>query len=168
MNLEERNVPLNFENKNPLDLPGGMTDVGTAATSSAIITAKPLGEHRHINMRRRRKLDKDSLLQVPIDVAVKEPRPRVVSLEPDRDFIVQATNAYNVAYDWVIEVVRRVARAANDVEDMSMQVDRVLIKNAAARQSAILEGVTQVTTSSLARQCRCLQHHWGSIFQHSD
>ena len=62
---------------------------------------------------------------------MKEPRPRVVSLEPDRDIIVRATNVYDVAHDWVVEVVRRVSRAADDVEDMSMQVERMLIKNAA-------------------------------------
>ena len=166
-NLEERNVRLNFTNKNTFDLPGGKTDSGTLGTSSAIITAKPLGEHRHINIRRRRKQDRDSLLQVPINVAMKEPWPRVISLEPDRDIIVRAANVYDVAQDWVVVVVRRVARAADDVEDMSMQVERVLIKNAAAQQSGILEGVSQVTNSP-ARQCWCPHHHWERIFQHSD
>jgi hypothetical protein len=69
---------------------------------------------------------------VPIDVAVEEPRPRVVGLEPDRDIIVHVADAYDVTYNRVVKVVRRVARAADDVEDMSMQVERVLIKNAAA------------------------------------
>ena len=73
---------------------------------------------------------------------MKEPRPRVVSLEPDRDIIVRAANAYDVSHDWVVEVVRRVSRAADDVEDMSMQVERVLIKNAATRQSAFLAGAS--------------------------
>ena len=73
---------------------------------------------------------------------MKEPRTRVVSLEPDRDIIVRATNAYDVSHDWVVEVVRRVARAADDVEDMSMQVERVLIKIAPTRQSAFLAGAS--------------------------
>ena len=98
---------------------------------------------------------------------MKEPWTRVVSLEPDRDIIVRATNVYDVAHDWVVEVVRRVSRAADDVEDMSMQVERMLIKNAAPWQSGILDGVSQVT-SSPARQCWCPQHHQGRISQHSD
>ena len=82
---------------------------------------------------------------------MEEPRPRVVSLEPDRDIIVRVANVYDVTQDWVVEVVRRFSRAADDVEDMSMQVERVLIKNVVAQQSGILEGVSQVT-SSPARQ----------------
>ena len=102
---------------------------------------------------------------MPIDVAVKEPRPRVVGLEPDRDIIVRAADAHNVAHDWVVKIVRRVARAANDVEDVSMQVERVLIST--ALQSAILERVSRVTNSP-ARQCWSHHHHWGRKFQHSD
>ena len=98
---------------------------------------------------------------------MKEPWPRVISLEPDCDIIVCAANAYDVAHDWVVEVVRRVSRAADDVEYMSMQVERMLIKNEASCQSGILEGVSQVT-SSPARQCWYPHHHWGRIFQHSD
>ena len=64
---------------------------------------------------------------MPIDVAVKEPRPRVVGLEPDRDIIVRVAEADNVAHDGVVVVVRRASRAADDVEDVSVQVDRVLI-----------------------------------------
>jgi hypothetical protein len=75
---------------------------------------------------------------VPIDVAVKEPRTRVVSLEPDRDIIIRAAETYDVAYDGVVIVVRRVACAADDVEGMSMQVDRVLIKKCRSTAISIL------------------------------
>ena len=105
MNLEERNVRFEFTNQNPLGSPGGMTDVDTSGTSSAIITAKPLGEHRHVNIPETRNSDQDLLLQVPIDVAVKEPRPGVVGLEPDRNIVVRAANAYDVAHNWVVKVV---------------------------------------------------------------
>jgi hypothetical protein len=71
---------------------------------------------------------RDSLLQVPIDMAVEEPRARVVSHEPNRDVIVRGADAYDVAHDGVVIVVRRVARATDDVEDMSMHMDRVLMK----------------------------------------
>ena len=100
----------------------------TSGTSSAITTAKPLGEHRYVNKRKRRKSDEDSLRQVPIDVAVKEPRPRIVSLESDRDIIIREAEADHVAHDGVVVVVRRATRAADDVEDMSVQVDWVLMK----------------------------------------
>ena len=100
----------------------------TSGTSSAITTAKPLGEHRYVNKRKRRKSDEDSLRQVPIDVAVKEPRPRIVSLESDRDIIIREAEADHVTHDGVVVVVRRATRAADDVEDMSVQVDWVLMK----------------------------------------
>jgi hypothetical protein len=75
---------------------------------------------------------------VPINVAVEEPRTRVVSHESDRDIIIRAPDAYDVAHNGVVEVVRRVSCAADDVEDMAMQVKRVLIKYTAARRSAFL------------------------------
>ena len=108
-----------------LGSPGGWTVVDTSGTSSANTTAKPLGE-TYINTRKRNWLD--SRLQVPIDVAVEEPRARVVSPEPERNIIGRGAGAYDVAHDGVVEVVRRVARAADDAECMSMQVDRVLLK----------------------------------------
>ena len=116
--------------------PGGTTSAETSGTSSAITTAKPLVKHRYINKRKRRRSGKDSLGQVPIDVAVKEPRPRVVGLEPDRDIIVRVAEADNVAHDGVVVVVRRASRAADDVEDVSVQVDRVLIIQRRSTRSA--------------------------------
>ena len=75
---------------------------------------------------------------MPIDVAVKEPRPRVVSLEPDRDIIIRVAEADNVAHDRVVVVVRRASRAADDVEDVSVQVDRVLITQRRSTTISIL------------------------------
>jgi hypothetical protein len=89
---------------------------------------------------------------VPINVTVEEPRTGVVSLEPDRDIIVRVPDAYNVAHDGVVEVVSRVSCAADDVEDMSMQVDWVLIKYTAARRSAFLVRASFIACSQVL-QC---------------
>jgi hypothetical protein len=80
----------------------------------------------------------DLLFQVPIDVAVEEPRARVVSHEPDRDIIGFDAYVHDVAYDGVVEVVRRTSCAANDVEGMPMQVDRMLFKDAEAWRSVTM------------------------------
>jgi len=61
---------------------------------------------------------------MPVDVAVEEPRARVVGDEPDGDLITCASaNAYNVAHDWVDPVVIRAVRATDYVERMAVQVD---------------------------------------------
>jgi hypothetical protein len=44
-------------------------------------------------------------VQVPIDVAVEEPRARVVREEPDRDIISGVADAHDVADNGVHEVV---------------------------------------------------------------
>jgi hypothetical protein len=63
---------------------------------------------------------------MPINVAVKEPRPRVVSEESDRDVISRVPDAHDIAFDGVVEVISLAAGAANDVEGVSVQVNRVL------------------------------------------
>ena len=59
-------------------------------------------------------------VQIPVDVAVEEPRARVVGLEADGDLIicVASANAYNVAHHRVDPVVRRAVRAMDYVECM--------------------------------------------------
>ena len=44
-------------------------------------------------------------VQVPIDVAVEEPRARVVSEEPDRHIITRVADAHDVADDRIIKIV---------------------------------------------------------------
>jgi hypothetical protein len=44
--------------------------------------------------------------QVPVNVAVEEPRARVVREEPDRDVIARVADAYDVAENGVHKVVR--------------------------------------------------------------
>ena len=59
-------------------------------------------------------------VQIPVDVAVEEPRAGVVGLEADGDLIicVASANAYNVAHHRVDPVVRCAVRATDYVECM--------------------------------------------------
>jgi hypothetical protein len=68
----------------------------------------------------------DRRIQVPIDVAMEEPRSRVVGEETDCDFITSVADTHDVSDDWIDEVVGRVTSATNHVEVMAMQVNRVL------------------------------------------
>ena len=69
-----------------------------------------------------------SPFQVPIDVAMQEPRTRVVSEESERHIIlrIRASYAHDVADDRVVIVVSRISSTADHVEVMPVQVDRVL------------------------------------------
>jgi len=49
--------------------------------------------------------DSKASAQVPVNVAVEEPRARVVSEEPDRDIVASVADAYDVADDGVLKVV---------------------------------------------------------------
>jgi hypothetical protein len=59
-------------------------------------------------------------------MAVEEPRARVVREEPDRDVIVVSADAHNIPDDGIDIVVGRVTSTADDMERMTVQVDRVL------------------------------------------
>jgi hypothetical protein len=63
---------------------------------------------------------------MPINVAVEEPRARIVSFESDRDVIARVPDAHDITFDGVVEVISGVAGAADDVEGVSVQVNRVL------------------------------------------
>ena len=65
---------------------------------------------------------------MPVDVAMKEPRPRVVSEESDCDIISRLADAHDVSDDRVFIVVGRAISAADDGERVPVQVDRVLQK----------------------------------------
>ena len=66
---------------------------------------------------------------MPVNVTVEEPRARIVRLEPDRDIITLISDAHNVTDDGVIIVVGVIARAANNVERVTVQVHGVLQTN---------------------------------------
>ena len=56
---------------------------------------------------------------MPVDVAVEDPRARVVSVKSDGDQIICAVaNAYDIALDRVDEVIGRAVRTTNNVERM--------------------------------------------------
>ena len=57
---------------------------------------------------------------MPIDVAMEEPRSRIVREEPDCHFIPSVTNTHDISDHRVVEVVRRVASAPDYVEIMPM------------------------------------------------
>jgi hypothetical protein len=67
-----------------------------------------------------------SPFQVPIDVAMQEPRTRIVSEESERHIIPRISYAHDVADDRVVIVVSRISGTADHVEVMPVQVDRVL------------------------------------------
>ena len=66
--------------------------------------------------------------QVPVNVAVEEPRTRVVREEPDRDIVASVADAYDVADNWVHKVVRRIASTADHVERMAVNVNGMLLE----------------------------------------
>ena len=68
-----------------------------------------------------------SPFQVPVNMAVQEPRTRVVSEEPDRDIIIRVADAHDVADDRVDKVISRVSRTPYHVECVPVQVYRVLV-----------------------------------------
>ncbi len=63
---------------------------------------------------------------MPVNVAVEEPGTDIVGEEADRNIVSGSAGAHNVANYGVVEVVRVVSGATDDVEGLSVQVDRVL------------------------------------------
>jgi hypothetical protein len=64
---------------------------------------------------------------VPIDVAVEEPRSRIVREETDREFVTGVTHTHDITDDRVVVVVGRVPCAPDYIEIMSMQMNGVLL-----------------------------------------
>jgi hypothetical protein len=67
---------------------------------------------------------------VPVDVAVEEPRAGIVGDEPNCDIIPSETNAHNISNNRVVKVVCRATGAADHVEVVAMQMNRMLSKDA--------------------------------------
>ena len=59
-------------------------------------------------------------------MAVEEPRARIVREEPDRHVIPVIADAHNVPDDRIDIVVGRVTSTADNMERMTVQVDKVL------------------------------------------
>jgi hypothetical protein len=61
-------------------------------------------------------------------MAMPDPRSRIVGKEPDCHFVIGGiTHIHDISNNRVIEVVGRVTSAADYMEIMPMQMDRVLL-----------------------------------------
>ena len=69
---------------------------------------------------------------MPVDVAVEEPRARVVGKEANCDFIPSSTYTHDIPDNGVVKVVGRVPSAADHMEVVSVQMDRMLLREATA------------------------------------
>jgi len=71
---------------------------------------------------------------VPVDVAVEEPRAGVIGKEADCDNIPGVTHTHNIPDNGVVEIVRRVTSATDDMEVVPVQMNRMLLREMIARQ----------------------------------
>lgn len=69
---------------------------------------------------------------MPVDVAVKEPGPEVVRGESNRDIVPSITNTHDIPDNRVVEVVGCVTSAADYMEVVPMQMNRVLLQEVTA------------------------------------
>ena len=81
-----------------------------------------------INLGRGGKQKNDGRIQVPVNVAVEEPRAGVVREEADRDIVTGVADAHDVPNHGIVEVVRGIASATEHVEGVSVQVNGMLYK----------------------------------------
>jgi hypothetical protein len=66
---------------------------------------------------------------VPVNVAVEEPRAGIVGEETNRDIIPSLTNTHYIPNNGVVKVVGRVTSAADHMEVVAMQMNRMLSKD---------------------------------------
>jgi hypothetical protein len=69
---------------------------------------------------------------VPVDVAVEEPRAGVIGEEANCDDIPSFAHIHNIPDNGVVEIVRRVTSATNDVEVVPVQMNRMLLREVIA------------------------------------
>jgi hypothetical protein len=69
---------------------------------------------------------------VPVDVAVEEPGAGVVRKEPNRDFVPSITHTHDIPDNRVVEVVGGATSAADHMEIVPVQMNRVLLRGATA------------------------------------
>jgi hypothetical protein len=114
------------------NLRGGSSTVGTSGTSSANTTAKPLEQRTNQYDQQDTYEENDWRIQVPVDVAVEEPGARVVGKEPNCDYIPGVTHTYDIPDNGVVKIVGGVASAANYMEAVPVQMNRMLLREATA------------------------------------
>ena len=110
------------------NLPGGASTLGISGTSSAKTTAKPLKQNPHQYDQQDTRRRYDERFQVPVDVAVEEPRAGVIGEEANCDKIPGVTQIHNIPNNGVVEIVRRATGATDDVEVMPVQMNRMLLR----------------------------------------
>jgi len=69
--------------------------------------------------------NREASIQVLVDVAMEEPRPRIVGEKPDCDVIPSVANTHDISDNRVDKVVGRATSAAYHVEIVPVQMDRV-------------------------------------------
>lgn len=74
---------------------------------------------------------------MPVDMAVEEPRTRIVRREANRDVVPRPAHANHVALRWVREVVTLLTGGAHDGEDVAVQVDWVRSSNGPGREGEL-------------------------------
>jgi hypothetical protein len=67
---------------------------------------------------------------VPVNVAVEEPRAGIVGDKTNCDIIPSEANTHDIPNNGVVEVVGRVTSAADHIEAVAMQMNRMLSKDA--------------------------------------
>ena len=67
---------------------------------------------------------------MPVNVAVEEPRAGIVGEETNGDIIPSATNTHDIPNNRVVIVIGRVTSAADHIEVVAMQMNRMLSKDA--------------------------------------
>jgi hypothetical protein len=94
-----------------------------SSVASAKTIARPLCAYRQGRSRAVSK--SDSQLKMPIDVTVKNPWARVVSSPTNSDVITGVPQTDNIATRRVVVVIVGLARCANDIKVVPVQVERV-------------------------------------------
>jgi len=97
----------------------------------------------HIRRENSGKTVKYGRVQVPVNVAVEEPWPRVIGVEADRKIVASLAHAHDVADDGIVKVVGGISSATDHMEGVSVQVKRMLYKDDTRQESMPSEMVCE-------------------------
>jgi hypothetical protein len=106
-------------------LPGGTSVDDISGISSAKTTAKPLEQ----TLFSASVDDSDHLRgEMPVNMAMEEPRPGVIGHKTNRDIISLIADADYVTQDRVVPVIGTVPCTANNIERMAVEMDGMLTR----------------------------------------
>ena len=91
---------------------------------------------------------------MPVNVAVEEPRAGIVGKETNRDIIPSVTNTHDISNNRVVKVVGGVTSAADHMEVVAMQMNRVLSKDAMVINLALFKPQSAQTYRSTGGSSR--------------